>query len=285
MMSPSSGMHFGPLTEPAIVFFGFSTIFFSFCFLRLARRLDLALAFFFQFRDKRKHQLLVALEFLQGPLLHRLVMFQAQEHLFLVPHLRHEALLLPRLLLAQAREVSKVFLLLPLHIVAFGHHRRKGFHLDAVLVQHVVHPVRLALRAALARQELEQHLGIAVAAAHIQFPDADLHRLAAHVDLLVQRIDIVRKLFHRTLHHRLVFRELVDIDAGLVQVLVQKRNRIEDALLLGLEHHEFLALLGEVGLQFLQRVLLFLDLGLGLLGRRRGKADKETQQGDKQTHG
>ena len=92
----------------------------------------------------------------------------------------------------------------------------------------------------------------------------------------------MNQLVQRPLNKHLIFREFRDVGAGLVQVLVQQRNCVEHALLLVFELGNFLALFGEVRFQFLEGGLLFLDLGVRLLGGSHGYAHKQAQhQGDK----
>ena len=169
-------------------------------FFGLACGLDFLLALFLELLDKFLHHLLVAFEFLQRPLLHRLVVLERKEHLFLATHLVHQSLLLARLLCAQAVQFRKVFLFAAFLLVALLHHRGESFHLYAVLVQHVVHPVGLAFGVPLLRKQLIQDLCIAVAPVHVKLADSLLHRLLAHGNLLVKRVDIARKLFHGLLH-------------------------------------------------------------------------------------
>ena len=253
--------------------------------LGLLRFLDFLLALRFQLRDKGLHHLLVAFEFLQCALLHRLVVLEVQEHALLVAHLAYKPLLFPRLLFAQAVQFHQVLFRLALFLVAFRNHRRQDFHLHSVLVQHVVHPVRLPPRVTFAGKQPVQDFRLAVAAVYIQLAHAHLHSFLTHVDFLVKGIYIPLELFHRLLHEFLVFRKFGDVDARLVQVLVQKRNRIQHALLFCFQEHEFLAFFRKVGLKLFEGVALLLDLGVSLFRGSTRKAYKQAEKNDQQTHG
>ena len=146
------------------------------------RFFDFSLAALLKFLEERKHSLLVAFEFLERHALHSLVVLEGIQHSSLTVHLRYKTAFFDRLAGAESRKLGQVFLLRLLFLRAFGNELAERFHVFAVTVQQVVHPVNFAFRVPVLCQKFKENFGIVTAAVYIQITDTLSHGAFAGLD-------------------------------------------------------------------------------------------------------
>ena len=110
----------------------------------------------------------------------------------------------------------------------------------------MMNPVNLTVGIALLREQTVQNASLAAASDYVQIADTLFHGSLAHLDFPVQRIDIGRKLDNRPFQHPLAPGKFRNVSSRLVQVLVQHRNRVQDALFFRFQKRQFLTFFRKV---------------------------------------
>ena len=109
-------------------------------------------------------------------------MLEGIQHAGLTVHLRDKTAFFDCLAGAESRKLGQVLFLHLLFLRTFGHEPTERFHVFAVAVQQVVHPVNFAFRVPVLGQKFKENFGIAATTVYIQITYTLSHGTLAGLD-------------------------------------------------------------------------------------------------------